>query len=291
MIVNMSGGLNGVTLTVNAPAGATVTVSKDGKRKTKVADTDGVAVFKGLSTGDWTLSITDGTQTAQKTVTITADYTTAITFFAATIHVTYPAGSTCTATDGVTTLTAPDTSGTWDCVVPNAGTWTVTCTDDADNSSSEVYINTDGQVKTIELSYNPIIFRSGKLMDGLTLNTLTGYQSAFSISGDDLVAKDEPGGKYGFYFSPKIDITQWSCLRFVITSNKSGWAYVGLSDSTGPCTDAGDGFIAINKNTRNLTRQNVDVDISKISGEHYIKLAGYSKNTTCVLKVHEIIMF
>ena len=198
----------GATLTVTAPALCTVTVSKDGKTKTKTAGADGVAVFKGLTTGTWTVTITDGEQEAQKTVTITADYTTAITFFAATIHITYPAGSKCTATDGVTTLTAPaDAKGTWDCVVPNAGTWTVTCTDDADNASSEVYINTDGQVETIELSYNPILFRSGKLMDGLTLNTLTGRPSAFSISGDDLVAEDEPGGKYGFYFSPKIDVT------------------------------------------------------------------------------------
>lgn len=47
------------------------------------------------------------------------------TTFRATIHITYPAGSVCTATDGTTTLTAPDTSGTWDCVVPNAGTWTI----------------------------------------------------------------------------------------------------------------------------------------------------------------------
>ena len=120
-----SGG-TGAALTVTAPAGATVTVSKDGKSKTKVADLDGVAVFRGLATGTWTVTSTNGEQTsAPKPVTITADYSTAITFFAATIHVTYPAGSTCTATDGVTTLTAPDTSGTWDCVVPNAGTWTV----------------------------------------------------------------------------------------------------------------------------------------------------------------------
>ena len=80
-----SGG-TGAALTVTAPAGATVTVSKDGKTKTKTAGADGVVVFKGLSSGDWLLSITDGTQTAQKTVTITADYTTEVTFFAATIH-------------------------------------------------------------------------------------------------------------------------------------------------------------------------------------------------------------
>ena len=144
-----SGG-TGATLTVTAPAGATVTVSKDGKSKTKVADLDGVAVFKGLETGTWTVTITDGTQTAQKTVTITADYTTEITFFAATIHVTYPAGSTCTATDGTTTLTAPDTSGTWDCVVPNAGTWTVSL----DSGLSEtIDVTTSGETYTIDRWY------------------------------------------------------------------------------------------------------------------------------------------
>ena len=144
------GGGSGGTLTVTAPAGATVTVSKDGKSKTKVADLDGVAVFKGLSSGDWLLSITDGTQTAQKTVTITADYTTAITVFAATIHVTYPAGSTCTATDGVTTLTAPDTSGTWDCVVPNAGTWTVST---GNGFQETVEVSANGEELTLNKWY------------------------------------------------------------------------------------------------------------------------------------------
>lgn len=144
-----SGG-TGAALTVTAPAGATVTVSKDSKSKTKVADLDGVAVFKGLSSGDWLLSITDGTQTAQKTVTITADYTTAITFFAATIHITYPAGSTCTATDGVTTIHAPDDSGTWDCVVENAGLWTVSL----DSGFAEtIDVTTSGETYTIDRWY------------------------------------------------------------------------------------------------------------------------------------------
>lgn len=141
-----SGG-TGATLTVTAPAGATVTVSKDGKTKTKVAGADGMAVLKGLATGDWTVTVTDGEQAVQKTVTITADYSTAISFFAATIRITYPAGSTCTATDGVTTLTAPDTSGTWECIVPNAGTWTVSL----DSGFVEtVEIADNGEEKTID---------------------------------------------------------------------------------------------------------------------------------------------
>ena len=74
-----SGG-TGAALTVTAPAGATVTVSKDGKSKTKVADLDGVAVFKGLCTGEWTVTITNGEQTSSKTVTITTEYAVLISF-------------------------------------------------------------------------------------------------------------------------------------------------------------------------------------------------------------------
>lgn len=74
------GGGTGATLTVTAPAGVTVTVSKDGKSKTKVADSGGAAVFKGLSTGTWTVSITDGINTSSMTVEITADYAAEITF-------------------------------------------------------------------------------------------------------------------------------------------------------------------------------------------------------------------
>ena len=189
-----SGGAGG-TLTVTAPAGVTVTVSKDGKSYTKTADTSGVAVFKGLKSGQWTLTITDGEQTAQKTVTITADYFTAITFFSAVIHVTYPAGSTCTATDGVTTLTAPDTSGTWACVVGNTGTWTVKAVDGEQASSVAVDV-TEEMAYSAYLSFGLQIVRDGTLCqdfsvvspmavtqaDGYVLfaGTATGYGAAYT---------------------------------------------------------------------------------------------------------------
>lgn len=149
MIFNVTGGGGGTgcTLTITAPVGATVTVSKDGKAKTKVATT-GTVVFKGLETGTWTITITNGTDTATKTVEIRANYEAEITFFAATINVTYPAGLTCTATDGVTTLNAPDTTGTWTCVVPNKGKWTIT----ADEWSGEVDISATGQTKNVRLA-------------------------------------------------------------------------------------------------------------------------------------------
>ena len=77
---NGGSGGTGATLTVTAPAGCTVTVSKDGKSKTKVAGTDGVAVFKGLETGTWTVTITDGTHTSTDTVDLVAEYTKEMSF-------------------------------------------------------------------------------------------------------------------------------------------------------------------------------------------------------------------
>lgn len=77
---NGGSGGTGATLTVTAPAGCTVTVSKDGKTKTKTAGTDGLAVFKGLETGTWTVTIANGTDTSTDTVDLVADYTKEMSF-------------------------------------------------------------------------------------------------------------------------------------------------------------------------------------------------------------------
>ena len=87
-------------------------------------------------------------------MTVTADYAVSITFFAATINVTYPAGSICTATDGVTTLTS-DNSGSWAFVVPNAGTWTVSL---ENGFSEDVVVTGNGQIATIDKWY---LYKSG----------------------------------------------------------------------------------------------------------------------------------
>ena len=76
-----SGGAGG-TLTVTAPAGCTVTVSKDDKIRTKSSGATGVAVFRGLETGTWTVTIAKDGKTATKTVTITTDYETTLSFSA-----------------------------------------------------------------------------------------------------------------------------------------------------------------------------------------------------------------
>ena len=153
----------GGVLTVLAPAGHTVTISKDGKTKTKTANAAGEAVFKGLSAGAWTYVITDGTQTSQpQTADVAYETTVTASYFSATIHITYPAGAVCTVTDGITTLTAPDASGTWACVVPNADTWTAYLDSGA---ASTVTVTTNGETVTLDKWY---LYNSGNEYDAAT---------------------------------------------------------------------------------------------------------------------------
>lgn len=224
-----SGGGTGGTLTVTAPANVTVTVSKDGKTKAKNSGTSGVVVFKGLASGTWTLTITDGSQTSSKPVVVTADYSTVIAFFAATINITYPAGSTCTCSDGTTTISAPDTSGTWTCIVPNAGTWTVAATDGVENTSESVSITTDGQIVAIELSYLLWLYKSGNTYNAVTggwsvsehPSTGGSFDGVLTLNDNSMLLSTEAwGGSVGYanaFTNNSIDLTGVNTLKFKIT--------------------------------------------------------------------------
>lgn len=68
------------------------------------------------------------------------------------IAVTYPEGSICTCTNGTKTLKAKDTSGKALFNV-TVGEWTVTATQNGESVSSNVVITSDGQIKSVELSF------------------------------------------------------------------------------------------------------------------------------------------
>lgn len=227
--VNTGGGGSGCILTITAPANVTVTVSKDGKTKTKNSGTSGVVVFKGLASGTWTLTITDGSQTSSKPVVVTADYSTVIAFFAATINITYPAGSTCTCSDGTTTISAPDTSGTWTCIVPNAGTWTAAATDGVESTSESVSITTDGQIVAIELSYLLWLYKSGNTYNAVTggwsvakhPSTDGSFDGVLTLNADSMLLSTEVFGGSVVYANAftnnSIDLTGVNTLKFKIT--------------------------------------------------------------------------
>lgn len=78
-IYGIETGKTGATLTVTTSAeGITVTVTKGELSYTKTTGEDGTAVFSGLETGTWTITISDGSQTNTDTVYLVADYTKAL---------------------------------------------------------------------------------------------------------------------------------------------------------------------------------------------------------------------
>jgi hypothetical protein len=265
--VNTGGGGTGGTLTVTAPANVTVTVSKDGKSKIKNSGTSGVVVFKGLASGTWTVTITSDGKTAQKNVVVTTDYSTVIAFFAATINITYPAGSTCTCSDGTTTISAPDTSGTWACIVPNAGTWTVTSTSGTETDSKAVTITTDGQSTSVELSYALFLFKPNAPSDIIAGEWEMPGNSTVTAEAE-LVVKSvnnyNSNGLISARTKGQIDLTEYSTLQ--ATCKASGGSNTKLEVYSGSSVVAS---AAIGTNLTTVT-----VDISALSGLHSIGFGG-----------------
>lgn len=304
---NIGGGGSGGTLTVTAPANVTVTVSKDGKTKTKNSGTSGVVVFKGLASGTWTLTITDGSQTSSKPVVVTADYSTVIAFFTATINITYPAGSTCTCSDGTTTLSAPDTSGTWACIVPNAGTWTAAATDGVENTSESVSITTDGQIVAIELSYLLWLYKSGNTYNAVTggwsvskhPSTGGSFDGVLTLNADSMLLSTEVwGGSVGYanaFTNNSIDLTGVNTLKFKIT----GIGDTAYSDKEGNTHKFRFNLVVANErptkqnptfaaNMNILATGEYSVDVSAVTTGYvgiWITTGGYIKTTLTISEI------
>lgn len=139
-------------ITVNAPTGSTVTATK-GDVTLTATESSGVWVFELPEFGTWVITATNGTKTATETIVMDSTRAVSMSYFSATITATYPAGSTCTCSNGATTLTAPDTSGSCTFVITGAGAWTVACTDGESYVAKSVSITKDGQAATCKLEY------------------------------------------------------------------------------------------------------------------------------------------
>ena len=296
--VNTGGGGTGGTLTVTAPANVTVTVSKDGKAKTKNSGTSGVVAFKGLATGTWTVTITGDGKTAQKNVVVTTDYSTVIAFFAATINIAYPAGSTCTCSDGTTTLSAPDTSGTWACIVPNAGTWTAAATDGVENTSESVSITTDGQTVAVELSYYTYLFKPNTDTTNVTGGWQLNSNGSLDSAGDQLVATFTNAYNHNRAFNVatinKIDFTEFTTLVATCkAADKNNAAPISatfaVASTQSGFNNADTASTKIASTTFSNSTNTVTIDVSGISGSYYVtfvvQLSNYNTGTLTVDEV------
>lgn len=186
-VVQSGGGFYPV-IVVTAPTGSTVTAT-DGETSLVGTEVSGKWTFQIPSYGVWNITATLNGQTATTSVSVTEvkQYTVTLTYFAATIAVTYPSGSTCTCSNGTTTLTAPNTTGSYTFTVPSAGTWTVKSTNGTDTAQQAISITTNGQSASVTLSYKPTASTSAKSgvnyttgISSLTAEKMSLYAEAIS---------------------------------------------------------------------------------------------------------------
>lgn len=262
------GSTNKSTIIVTAPTGSTVTCKMGSTTKT-ASEKNGTWTFSGLDIGTWTVTATKGSSIATQDVDITrltVEYVT-ITYFSATINVTYPAGSTCTCSDGTTTLTAPNTSGSWTCIVYNAGTWTVTSTSGTETDSKAVTITTDGQSTSVELGYALFLFKPNAPSDiiagewELTVNSTVTAEAELTVKS---VNNYNGGRNISARTKGQIDLTEYSTLQ--ATCKASGGSNTKLEVYSGSSVVAS-AAIGLNLTT-------VTVDISALSGLHSIGFGG-----------------
>lgn len=277
---NAGGAGSGATLVVQAPTGVTVKATKDNKTKVIKSNATGIAIFRGMESGTWSITITDGTQTTTKNVVIIADYSETIAFFSATISVSWPEGATCACSDGVTTLTAPASLTSYVFAVPNAGTWTVSCSDGDKTASSEVTIAADGETKTITLSYKyhlingasrPVSFTARALSLSGSANKTTPYIS--SSGGKTYISATGGGGSgvyYGWLVSSNwaIDVSNYKKLVLKGTKSGAGSKYLRLWSSIG---SSGNANVVKSAGVESAT---TTIDVSALSDKYIIGFAG-----------------
>ena len=283
MIFNMTGGGSGsgATLVVSCPANVTVTVSKDDKSYTKNSGNLGSATFKGLATGEWTVTIQSSSQTATKTITVTADYAITMAFFAAYINITYPANSTCTVkTSGGTTVASDSNTGsstkTWTATVSATGTYTVTATligDSSKTKSVDVEITTDGQSKSVTLTYELVLFESGTGAM-VELETYHDTYGTISITDDAItIGKTQGINCEVTVRSVVLDLSEYNTLEVIINVSSIISDYphnIGVIFETTNPLRGSEYFDFISYQTiSNKGEQTINIPVSSIDRGHF----------------------
>lgn len=210
-------------------------------------------------------------------------YVSSGTSFSAKINITYPAGSTCTVTNYKKTWTAPNTTGSWTFKANEVGYYTVKAVSGSKGNEEEVLITAEGQVATVTLTYELVLFNNGVVSgykwdssnnnnygDGKVSNGLI-YLYGYTW-GDDLSL--HPGwGEIGI--SSAINLSDYSTLNVHLKKTDNADGTVTIQVGT---TALGD-----NTATKTVTLTagtTTSLDISSITGSKYISLYAISNTST-----------
>ena len=216
------------------------------------------------------------------------------------IGVTYPFGSTCTCTNGTRTLTAKDTTGKALFVIPAAGTWTVKAVKGSQSASKAVKITAEGQVATVVLTYELILFDGTDNTDvtgGWTFGNNPGNAVTFSdatISNKQIVYSESYYG--GIFAKKQIDVTDYNPIycECTITGYLEYANSFGVSKSTNQAImdsgmDMNSKFVAKKALAQgSFTGSNaLSVDVSKVTGNCSLGVGVFCSNTLTI-KINKV---
>lgn len=231
--------VNGI-IRVTYPARDTCTC-KNGSTTLTANASDGITVFIVPNTGTWTLTVTNGTKTATKTVSITATSRFAnvtLAYFTATIEVTYPAKSKCVIKNSSGTQVASNTNTgtaakTWTATVNATGTYTVTATatdGSGKTKSTTVSITANGQVETVTLTYELVLFDGENGGDNTAVTggwlTFYSYSASVNVSAEKITMDGGEGYLSAVATKNAVDLSEYSTLfmRYKINSARGDTA-------------------------------------------------------------------
>lgn len=272
------------------PAGATCTCSYGGKTIT-AKDTSGNALFLVPEAGEWLIKATSGIQEVENTVSITTYGQVAnviLAFFEATIAVTFPSDCTSvTCTKGDTVLSVPSgslSSGSYTFAIPEAGEWTLECTNGVDTDTETVNV-TEEKAYTALLGFALILFENG------SYDPTTGGWT--SITQNKLELDHTYGDPYTETYKDlttnnAVDLSGYNTLNFHVESAYNRYrVQVGTSNSKANNTSSMTAYKDIPEN-KQVTDETTSVDISKISSAYIKIVVGSYNGLTCNITVDKV---
>lgn len=207
-------------------------------------------------------------------------YVSSGTSFSATISITYPSGSTCTVTNYKKTWTAPNTSGSWTFKANEVGYYTVKAVSGSKSKEKEVIITTEGQVETVTLTFELILFDGGDktgVTGGWAYTITRDNYGGPDVRGDNLTVGTTlywlPGRRWndegtdqavknGYaHTKKKIDVTNYSRIT-AVSKHAEGHLTVGNAS------------VALKVGT-------VSLDISSLTGSYEVRLGDTVSGDEC----------
>ena len=247
------------TVTVTYPAGATLKLVNTGTSEEETATTStGSYVFRPTKAGTYyVIAIENGgdERTAQSdnfTVSDGGSYSKTLVFpevtFSATVGVTFPAGLTCSLTNGTTTLYSSGTSGTYNFTVPDPGIWTASA---SGCKSESVTVSEKNKVYSLRLRKNVTVTIVGN-NNGSSGVTYDG--ASHSVSGYTVSINDSSYHESDFTFSGSSSVSRTAAG----TSNMglSATKFTNTNDNYNVTFNVTDGYVKINQKSVTVRADN-----------------------------------